>query len=218
MSEHFKTHITGISGYGKSYFTKNVFIPAVSKHKPTIIFDRKGEYGGPGAKDIPKKWKAFNGFNDFMEALRTPKDSGGLGMIIDDEPYVIVCREDADYTDGIRFFHALSQPVILVFEEVHDLLNDPDYAEAKKRIIKIARHGRHEGIDIALISQRSGDVSTDIRSQFTSFITFRQTLESDVLLLKQTGCPDYRKIVELEKENYLSWGEIPKQLNKALKK
>src|SRR6056297_2505122 len=92
--EPFRMGIFGSSGYGKSYFTKNVLIPLLAKYKPVIIFDRKGEYGGPGRNDVPAKWKAFKGFKGFITALL---DKNKLNGRLTCEPYVIVCSQDQDY-------------------------------------------------------------------------------------------------------------------------
>jgi hypothetical protein len=204
--EPFRMGIFGSSGFGKSYFIKNRLIPLLAKFKPVIIFDRKGEYGGPLAKDVPQKWKAFRGFKGFLKALQDPKL---LNYKLKAEPYVIVCSSDSDYIQGIKFFHEMGNPVSLILEEVYDLLKHPDFKETKNRIIQLARHGRHEKIDIALISQRGMDLHPDVRSQLNSFITFRQMLKSDVDMLKEAGAPDPDLIFDLDKRNYLIFGEVP---------
>jgi hypothetical protein len=213
--EPFRIGIFGNSGYGKSWFTKNELIPVLAKYKPVIIFDRKGEYGGPARKDVPKKWKAFNGFKSFVQALIAKEKLNG---ILEPEPYVIVCSNDSDYIKGVKFFHEFKLPVTLIFEEAHDILKHPDFKETKRRVIQIARHGRHENLDIALISQRAMDIPPDVRSQFNGFITFRQMLKSDIDILKQGGAPDPDKIFALIKAEFICFGEIPEHIKKIKKK
>ena len=212
--EPFRIGIFGNSGYGKSYFVKNKLIPLLAKYKPVIIFDRKGEYGGPGRKDTPKKWKAFNGFKGFIQALINPEKLNG---VLNPEPYVIVCSKDDDYIKGVKFFHEFKIPVTLILEEAHDILKHPDFKETKRRVIQIARHGRHENLDIALISQRGMDIPPDVRSQFNGFISFRMMLKSDVDILKQAGAPDPEKIPLLDKKKFVIFGEIPKHFKQLTK-
>ena len=209
MVEPFRMGVYGGSGFGKSWFVKNKFIPLLAKYKPVIIFDRKGEYGGPHRKDTPGKWKAFRGFDGFLKALQDPKL---LNYQLKNEPYVIVCSSDRDYIQGIKFFHEISRPVSLILEEAYDLIKHPDFKKTKRRIIQIARHGRHEGIDIALISQRPTDIEPDVRSQLNGVITFNQMLKSDVDKLKEHGAPDPDKIFDLKKREYLIFGEVPKHI------
>lgn len=218
MIEPVKLHVTGKSKYGKSYFNKNVLLPELAKHKPVIVFDRKGEYAGPRAKDVPEKWPQFDSVFKFFEFLESKKGKIKPGV------YVITCRSDSDWLYGFSFFNALADsqlpggiPVTLVIEEAHQLLQANDFSKAKEILIQLARHGRHENLGLVLISQRTLDVITDIRSQLDGYISFYQALQADVDALKKNGHLEAEKILDLKKREYVSFGEIPEHL-KAIKK
>jgi len=206
--------VLGKSGNGKSYYTKNTLIPELVRFKPVIIFDRKGEYAGSRAKDIPAglKWNAYESIFDFLA-----KNSSEIKK----EVHVIKCRRNSDYYYGLKFFFTLSDaqlkgglPVSIILEEAHTLLKAPDFKEQKRWLIELARHGRHEYLDLILISQRTLDIPTDVRSQISAWISFHQALENDIQALVSLGHPEAEKILDLEARKHISFGEIPNNLKK----
>ena len=44
-------------------------LPELAKYKPVIVFDRKGEYAGPRAKDVPEDWAHYGSIYAFFGAL-----------------------------------------------------------------------------------------------------------------------------------------------------
>lgn len=218
IKESVRLHVTGKTEYGKSFFVKNTLLPLLAKFKPVIVFDRKGEYGGPRAKDLPKaakKWQNFGSIYGFFGWLE--KNKGRLEKNV----YVITCRSDQDYLRGFSFFNTLADshlkngiPVTLVVEEAHDLLQSKDFRKTKDILVQLARHGRHEYLGLVLISQRTKDIPTDIRSQLTGYLSFHQALSYDIEALVSDGYPEAEKLLDLKPREYLSFGEIPKHLNK----
>lgn len=219
MKSSIRLHVTGKTEYGKSYWVKNTLLPLFKKFKPTIVFDRKGEYGGKRAKDVPEKWQTFEGFNDFWDEMRS------RGGQMKKDVYVITCKSDQDYLKGFAKLYRMTNdnlktgvPLSIVIDEAHDLLQSRDFTDTKRILVQLARHGRHEGLGITLISQRTLDVPTDIRSQLTGYVSFYQALNNDIEALKKDGYPEAEKLLALDKFEYLSFGEIPKHLNKIEQK
>jgi len=121
-------HVMGKTRTGKSYWVKNTLLPELRKHKPVIVFDRKAEYAGKYAKDIPKgeNWLKFESIFHFFDEVKQMKCK------LEKRVYVITCTDDRDYTEGVHFFNELQKhkkPITLVFEEASDLLKSPDFSE-----------------------------------------------------------------------------------------
>jgi len=200
--------IAGITGTGKSYFVKNKFLPQMDNgKKPVIIFDRMGEYAGKTAKDVPKKWANYNGYEDFLDSIL--ENDGYLK----NEIHVIQCEKDSDYTTVINIFHKLKKPVSLVIDEAHDLFSAPEFKPVARKIINVCRYGRKFKMDLVLITQRTLDVPPDVRSQFQgNVISFKQSLQNDVEALEKMGCEGANKVLDLDKRNYHVFGELPKRI------
>lgn len=207
MNERLLTQVAGISGMGKSYWVKNELIQKIKEYQPVIIFDKMNEYAGAGAKDVPEKWNNYQSIHDFLSKLT----SGGTLKGV----HVIQCRSINDYDCGIRFFDSLGMPVALVLDEAHFIFDEKKLSHLADTIKNLARFGRHKGISLVLISQRIKDIPTDVRSQFTGLISFRQNEPADVDTLKKKGWKDVEKILALKEREYLIFGELPKGFKKT---
>lgn len=201
--------IAGISGMGKSYLTKNEVIPGIAKNQPVIIFDKMGEYAGPGAKDVPEKWNDFNSGRDFLEATKESE--------VIENVNVVKCEDLNDYKILISFFYALGAPVCLILDEAHFIFDEPDLKSLSNTIKNIARFGRHKGISLVLISQRIKDVPPTVRSQFEGLISFKQLEKSDIDSLKSKGWENSENLLDLDPRKYIVFGSIPKYLQEKLK-
>lgn len=208
--EGFRTLIAGISGMGKSFYTKKTFIPLLAKFKPVIIFDRKGEYAGKHAVDHDPAWGSYHGTVDFFTVL-----GNGNGML-KNGVHIINCTSDKDYISGFIFFLRLKEPVSLVLDEAHDIFLDKDFYQAKIALVKMVRYGRSYGVDVILISQRTKDIPPDIRSQFLGAISFKQSHQDDVKALDERGWLEADKVLNLGKTQYLVFGEFPDHIQKSL--
>ncbi len=68
-------------------------------------------------------------------------------------------------------------PILLVFEEAHNYLNDAgDGTRAARRTIeRIAKEGRKYGVSCMIVSQRPSEISETILSQCNNFVVMRLT-------------------------------------------
>ena len=211
MNERILSMLNGVSGYGKSYFAKNKLIPVLAKIAPVIIFDKNSEYAGKNKKDVPKNagWKSYSSIFSFLKKNADSQSFGGV--------HVIECTHTHDYTHGINFFYALKLPVTLIIDEGHFIFDEPELKNLAAVIKNIARFGRHSGLGLVMISQRSMDIPPDVRSQFDSVISFHQTEPADVQHLKKRGFKDAEKILEFDRRKYQIFGDMNESLKKMLK-
>lgn len=199
--------VSGQSGTGKSYFVKKYLLPKLATQKPVIVFDVLGEYAGQRAKDVPKNWKSYSSFSDFLESVKDSK-------VIKKEVHVIAWKTHSDVIQGIKFFRKLEKPVSLVFEEMHSLFTNPELKKAvDEPITQLTMYGRHFEIDCILITQRPKNIPTNLRSQIPFAVSFAQTLGSDIDSLEEITDGVGKFIVELPKYNYYAFGERPKLFN-----
>lgn len=206
--EGFHTIVAGITRHGKSYYVKKTLIPLLQEFKPVIVFDRKLEYAGKTAVDASKKWIPFQGIDDFFNSLKK------IGYL-DNEVYVIQTFSDRDYIAGLNFFEQLKAPVSIILDEAHDIFLDPDFYQAKTSLIKLVRYGAGHGIDTIMVTQRTMDIPPNIRSQFNSAISFKQTHEDDRKVLDKMGFKDVDEVLKLDKQKYKIFGkeEFPDHIN-----
>jgi DNA helicase HerA-like ATPase len=206
MRDGFQTMVGGKTGTGKSYFTKKKIIPAL-KDRPVIILDPKGEYAGPRSVDSDKNWKGFKNIFEFFDFL-------GQQKVLKPGVYVIQTLKDKEYVYALSLFNALGKPCSILIDEAHNVLrsSSKEMKKAKEILVYLTRAGRSMGIDIILISQRFYDIPTDIRSQFESAFSFRQTLENDVKALEANNFSGAEKVLALDKREYISLGVIAEPL------
>lgn len=201
--------VAGRSGYGKSYFCKQTLIPAMVKHRPVVVFDRKLEYAGPRSIDADPSWKGYQGIEGFFNHIEK------TGFITQDV-HVIACRKERDYIAGLRLFEQLQAPITIMIDEAHDVYKDPDFFAAKKHLLKMVRWGRSFGIDVVIITQRTYDIPPDLRSQLTGLITFSQIHEDDIRAISKMGYTQTDEIQALEKREKLILGDIPERIKKEI--
>lgn len=203
MYEGFSTHITGITGNGKSYFVKKFFIPLLVIFKPVIIFDYKGEYAGPRAKDHDPDWNSYNGIFDFFDKI----DKAGQ---ISKEVHVIYSRDNQDYIYGLSYLEKIRAQASIILDEAQFIFKDKKLSSARTPLVKMVRAGRSDGTDVIMISQRTMDMPPDIRSQFTRRITFLQKHEADIdVMYNDNGFLEAEEVRHLEKTEYMILGEFP---------
>jgi len=207
---HIILAVIGITGMGKSFWTKNKLINAIAKHQPVIIFDGESEYAGENVKDIPKKasWNSYNGIHEFMVFLNGAKELEGV--------HVISCSKESDYDYGIKVIYAMELPVCIMLEEAHFIFNEKKLNDVASLLIRIARFGRKKNMSLALITQRLMDVPKDIRTQLRCAVSFHQNDLNDVKSLERFDSNAPQKIVDFKPREYEIFGEIPEKIKKDL--
>ena len=205
--EGFSAHVTGITRYGKSYFVKQTLIPLLVRFKPVIIFDYKGEYAGPRARDHDSSW---NSYPDIVHFFASIQQAGMLSR----EVHVIESRNNNTYTSGLSFIADLRLQVSVILDESQFIFLDKKLAVAQEYLIKLVRAGAGDGCDVIMVSQRTMDMPPNIRSQFTRRITFRQEHKDDIdVMYRDNGFTEAEKARELEKRQYMVLGHFPEHLN-----
>jgi len=206
LYEGFSTHITGITGNGKSYWTKKKLIPLLVKFKPVIIFDYKGEYAGPRAIDHNPSWNSYKDFDDFLfKSVKRKK--------ITKQVHVIYSRNNEDYIKGLQFLEWKRAQVSIILDEAQFIFKDNNLSDARTPLVKLVRAGRSDGTDVIMISQRVMDMPPDIRSQFTKRITFFQQHSADIYVMyNDNGFLNAEQARELDKTEYMILGSFPDHL------
>lgn len=211
--EGFSTQISGITRYGKSYWTKKKLIPLLVKFKPVVIFDYKGEYdaaNGEIAEDADPSWNTYDNILEFFDHLSEAKK-------LSKQVHVIRCRDDYDYNNGLAFMEHLRAEVTIILDEAQFIFDDNSLSTAAKKLKKLVRAGAGDGTDVIFIAQRVMDIQPNIRSQFTRRITFRQNHQSDIdVMITDNGLEEAEQARELNKREFLILGDFPSHLQGKL--
>jgi len=209
--EGFSTQVSGVTRHGKSYWVKKKFIPLLVQFKPVIIFDYKGEYAGPRAKDAYPSWNYYENIYEFGDEL---VKVGGFKQ----EVHVIRCWDDKDYNIGLSVLEHEKAQVSIILDEAQFIFDDSDLSVAAKKLKTLVRAGAGEGVDVIFVAQSVMDIHPKIRGQFIRRITFRLNHSSDIEVMKKdNGFPDAEKALDLDKREYLIFGKFPDHIHGKIK-
>lgn len=216
MTERLSAIVNGKTETGKSYLVKNEIIPNLAKQAPVIVFDRKAEYAGVYAKDVPETWQKHNGIFAFFNTLEG--ENQGLSGV-----NVIKCTKDDDYIYGLTFVRELAdryhKSPAVVLDEAHDIFLVREFYSAKKATVQLSRYGSHANIDLVFISQRTLDLPKDFRTQFDTVISFYQGDRGSISAIQEiTSCDidKAEKITKLNDREFITFGKVPYKV-KSLK-
>lgn len=176
--------ILGRTGEGKTTLAKKIR----SKFSKVITFDPLSEYDGIIFTD-------FESFSSYVMSLIP--DWGN-------SKFNITCRftSDIDVESGLEFTRSLTD-TLLVIEETEIYLNPRN---PNRSLIEHIRYGRHYNISLLCVARRSMEFNIDLRSQYSSIYTFRQSEERDLEVLKQYEFNE-TEIRNLQPHSYIFIGE-----------
>lgn len=163
----------GKSRSGKSYWTKG-YLRAIPKGRTVIVWDPQGEYGGPGARDMPAGWgKIFPGVLELARwARESPGDVAGARIVVQSprkSDFPLLCR--AVYNAGNCTFVVDEASLVCRASQPKDQVAD---------LLYLVAVSRHRGVDLVFISQRPSHLAPDIRDAQTRTLLFHMTGEASL--------------------------------------
>jgi Helicase HerA, central domain len=161
--------IFGKTGYGKTYFVRQLLVGEVPSSlglERVIILDMNHEYQGIEARDFSEVVDIVNRDGGFRIVTRFFLTEDQLALNID---YIFRLAWEIG-------------PVTIVCEEAYIVLE-----HAREPLMRLIQQGRHAAVSLVFISPRMVDLTTSMRAQANYIITFRQSLENDLIRLRQLG-------------------------------
>lgn len=203
----FRLGIFGTSGAGKTYHFKNVILPAL-KGKVIFLFDGDNALYGERFAVESEYFKNCNELFSYCVAQKK----------LVPQLYVIGVERPGDIANGLSFINELQTECVTAIDELpYAIAGAKPVVKQSIRdgIFKIARAGRKRGMSLALITQRPGDIETDVRSVLSSIICFKLTLENDIDAIKRCGLGDPGNTVAFDVGEFTYLGESILNFNKT---
>ena len=144
--------IVGQSGSGKSHFTKNVILP---EYPRKITYDPMNEYEG----------QYFPQLDELIDHCLA-------------HPVFSVRTDDFESFDLICETAYNIENCCLTVEEIQRVVMPGQ--KPPPEFLDIVFRGRHKNVSLIAIAQRASSININIRSQFTRFISFRQSEPNDL--------------------------------------
>jgi hypothetical protein len=172
----------GMKGSGKSAMEKLEVLPLSPR---VVIFDPKEEY--------VKNTMRLNSLNEIASWIKEhPK-------------YFRIAITDLNIIDDVLEFVYDLGDIKLVLEEVA-LIVPTSTERLDGPIENIVFRGRHQCVDLDIISQRMAMINIHLRSQIDIFNIFRQIEASDVSLIQKLTGLEYTNITNLSRGDYIEFG------------
>lgn len=160
------TAIVGKTGYGKSYFTKQLLYGDPTNR--IVIFDVMVEYGFLVEKD----YKIFYDVDNFKQYMSDNYD-GKIKAIIQFD-------DVDDYLQAFQICYIVGS-IMVVVEEIHQYSNQ---FGTVKPLEKIIRFGRHKQVSLICITHRFTDLSLIIRQNLDVVVFFRCSTGAEIKMFK----------------------------------
>jgi len=189
--------VFGMSGSGKSYFTKNM----VKGLDRVVVFDPEEEYGDlPGFQEITSYRSLLEVLYDcwdgaFRIAYVPPAGHEQRAL---HEVSCLVERMQSPYKDG-----KLDKRTTLVVDELN--LSFPlNYRPEFDGFARIVSRGRKRGINVIGVTQRPAEVATRFRGNLDRIACFGLSLPNDFAVVKETMGP----VAETEVRSLPKYGHV----------
>ncbi|MBL4803928.1 MAG: ATP-binding protein [Alphaproteobacteria bacterium] len=185
------TAILGVTGVGKSVFSRQLIKDIVENDTKAIIVDFTGEHKDKLQSDLAPKLIIPSGTKlaDYKSRIKSFLDSDEKAAIF----------EIPDMADSAGMFRAIDaffnnifliakenkanenlQKICIVLEEAHtvvpewNFISEREYQNIVNRIAQIALQGRKYEVGFIVIAQRTANVAKTILTQCNTIIAFRQ--------------------------------------------
>lgn len=189
--------VCGVTGSGKSYFTRHEFwMPAEKVYARVLVWDWHGEYQGTSytlaeltqllatRRLVPEKLKAFRIAIRPQPAMDDPYDSAGIQSFV-------------------RVVQSSFRNTVVIVEE------SGVYAEqghARMALVYLATQSRHWGCPLVFVTQYANLIHKGIRRQCSMIVSFLQYDSDDLEALRpKFGRDADETIPQLRVGEYLYW-------------
>jgi hypothetical protein len=192
LAAHDRVVVVGITGSGKSYWTKREI---VDKAPHVVVWDPHGEYaedaedgdGCAGVRGVPL---------DTLDA-ELEDDNARVAVVpeyrtLDElsKQFVVFCDVAKECRD-----------VLLVVDEIGLLYGAPKHVEY------LATQSRHWGCPLVLIAQRAVQIPSTARDQASRIVSFRQIRPDDIEALADRIGERAERIGKLPRRERVEWHE-----------
>lgn len=171
MKENRITLVFGQKGRGKSYAIKRQ-LDKMRRHAPLIVWDKNGEYTGPGGIDSIRYARQFTSLAAFLHEQAAQGGHVGRAVIVEKpERFAAFCRF-AHYSGGLT----------VVIDELHLFVDKKHDLDALRDLLYTSRHRR---IDVIAAAWRPTEIPIWIRHAADEIRAFQTSEPADLVWYTQ---------------------------------